>query len=176
MRKHNGMRPQDIAILLKIISIDGQEWQLITLSATLYISLSEVSESLNRSRVANLIDYKKKEVNRQNLMEFLEHGIKYVFPQEPGAMVRGVPTAHSHTFMKKLFASEVNYVWPDSNGEVIGSLIEPFYKRQVEAIKTDLQFYVLLALVDVIRVGKLREVKYAINELRKMILNEPSYK
>ena len=73
------MRPQDIAVLIKIVSMGDQPWQLSTLSNELSISISEISESLNRSRIAKLIDYEKKKINRQNLMEFLEHGIKYVF-------------------------------------------------------------------------------------------------
>jgi hypothetical protein len=175
MRKHNGMRPQDVAILLKIVSIDSDQWQLAGLANSLHISISEISESLNRSRIANLIDYNKKKVSRQNLFEFLEHGVQYVFPQEPGSMVRGIPTAHSHPFMKKKFASEMDYVWPDNNGNIMGLLIEPFYPKQVEAIHEDELFYKLLSLADVIRVGKVREIKYAITELRKNILHEPSY-
>lgn len=171
MRKHNGMRPQDVAILLKIIALADKPWQLVNLSGSLLISLSEISESLHRSRFANLIDYNKKKVNRQNLFEFLEHGLKYVFPQQPGSMVRGVPTAHSHPFMKKNFISEINYVWPDSKGEAMGLLIEPFYPKQVEAIKEDEKFYKLLALTDVIRVGRVREVKFAVDELKKNILH-----
>lgn len=175
MRKHNGMRPQDVAILLKIVSVKGKHWQLVELSNSLHISISEISESLNRSRLGALIDYNKKEVNRQNFMEFLEHGVRYVFPQQPGAMVRGIPTSHSHPFMKKQFISEMNYVWPDNKGEEMGLMIEPFYPKQVEAAKGDQEFYKLLALIDVIRVGKVREVKYALNELKKKILNEPSH-
>jgi len=175
MRKHNGMRPQDVAILLKIISMNGKHWQLSGLSNSLRISISEISESLNRSQLAGLIDYHKKQINRQNLLEFLEHGVRYVFPQQPGAMVRGIPTAHSHPFMKKTFASEINYVWPDNKGEEIGLMIEPFYPKQSEGVKDDPKYYKLLALVDVIRVGKAREVKHAANELKKNILHEPSY-
>lgn len=175
MRRHNGMRPQDVAILLKIIAINNTNWQLVTLANSLRISISEISESLNRSRVASLIDYNKKTVSRQSLLEFLEHGIRYVFPQEPGALVRGIPTAHSHLSMKSKFISEINYVWPDNKGTVVGLGIEPFYKKQVEAAKEDELYYKLLSLVDVIRVGKAREVKYAISELRKNILNEPSH-
>lgn len=174
MRKHNGMRPQDIAILLKIISLNGQHWQLVGLSNSIRISISEISESLNRSQFAGLIDYHKKQINRQNLLEFLEHGVRYVFPQQPGAMVRGTPTAHSHSFMKEIFISEMNYVWPDNKGETMGLMIEPFYPRQVEGVKEDPKYYKLLALVDVIRVGKVREVKYAISELRKIILHDSS--
>ncbi len=57
----------------------------------------------------------------------------------------------------------------------MGLTIEPFYKKQVEAVKEDQEYYRLLALVDVIRVGKVREIKYAVNELKKFILHEPSY-
>lgn len=174
MRKHNGMRPQDIAILLKICSGNNANWQLVPLSNALHISISEISESLNRSRLAHLVDYNKKQVSRQNLLEFLEHGVQYVFPQAPGAIVRGMPTAHSHPSMKQLFISEVDYVWPDAKGTHMGMLIEPLYPKQTEAIQEDPLFYELLALVDVIRVGKVREVKYAVAELKKH-LNEPSH-
>lgn len=170
MRKHNGMRPQDIAILLKLISLENTYWQLSSLSNELSISISEISESLNRSRISKLIDYDKKRVNRNNLLEFLEHGLKYVFPQQPGTLVRGIPTAHSMNEIKQNFISEVEYVWPDSNGETIGLLIEPLYPKQINAIKKDPSFYKLLALTDIIRVGRVREIKYAVEQLNNFIL------
>lgn len=176
MRKHNGMRPQDVAVLIKIISFGDNSWQLSILANSLSISISEISESLNRSRQAKLIDYEKKKINSQNLLEFLEHGIKYVFPQQPGAMVRGIPTAHSHPFLKKHFISEMNYVWPDPKGGTMGLLIEPLYPKQVNAVKGNDRFYKLMALIDVIRVGKVRETKFAIEELKKEIINESSQK
>ncbi len=175
MRKHNGMRPQDVAILLKVISKNSNDWQLMELATSLRISISEISESLNRSRIAGLLDYNKKKVNRQNLLEFLEHGVRYVFPQEPGAMVRGIATAHSHPSMKTKFISDVDYVWPANKGKVVGLMIEPFYPKQVDAVGEDEIYYKLLSMVDVIRVGKVREVKYAVTELKKNILNESSY-
>ena len=175
MRQHYGMRPQDIPVLLKIIALDGQEWNLQTLSNSLFISLSEISESLNRSRIAALIDYNKKTINRNNLFEFLEYGVKYVFPQQLGTMARGIATAHSHPCMKDSFISDVNYIWQDNKGDVRGLIIEPFYPKQVDAIKQDEILYKLLALIDVVRVGRVREIKYAIGELKKIILHEPSY-
>lgn len=171
MRKHNGMRPQDIAILLKIIALRENEWQLTSLSYTMHISISEVSESLNRSRLSNLIDYNKKKVNRHNFMEFLEHGVKYVFPQAPGTMVRGVPTAHAHPEIKANFISEINYVWADPKGQVMGLMIEPLYPNLVLAAKKDPFFYELMALLDIVRVGKTREVSYALRALKKFIIS-----
>jgi predicted transcriptional regulator len=172
MRKHNGMRPQDVAILLKIVALARDDWQIQPLSNDLRISISEISESLNRSRLAGLIDLKKKRPSRMSLLEFLQHGVKYVFPQSPGAMTRGMPTAHSHPFMKKHFLSDTNYVWPDAKGEVMGQMVEPFYERQPEAARDDSKFYLLLALVDAIRVGRVRESKLATDELKRILLDE----
>lgn len=174
MRKHNGMRPQDIVILLKIVALNGSSWRLTDIANDLSISLSEVSESLNRSVAANLIDYNKKFVMRLNLLEFIEHGMKYVFPQQPGALVRGVPTAHSHPDVKNTFISEVNYVWPDYHGKVVGQSIEPFYKNQTAAALKDQKLYSLLALADIIRVGRVRETTFAVAEIKKQLLNESS--
>lgn len=174
MRKHNGMRPQDIVILLKIIALDNKPWQNKDLARSLYISGSEISEALHRNELAGLIDYKKKRVNRQSLMEFLEHGLHYVFPQYPGTMVTGMPTAHCHPFMQQYFNAELQYVWPDSEwGEVRGLTIEPLYSGQVKAAREDAELYKMLALLDVIRVGRLREVHIAIEELHKIIRYEP---
>ncbi|MBL7751914.1 MAG: hypothetical protein JNN29_11050 [Chitinophagaceae bacterium] len=172
MRKHNGMRPQDIVVLLKLVLMEKEPLNLSGLSHALFLSLSEISESLNRSMIAGLVDYEKKKVFRQNLMEFIEHGAKYVFPQLPGSMVRGMPTAHSHPFMEQKISSDIPYVWPDNHGKVIGLELLPFYKKQVEAVKQDSKLYKLLALVDVLRVGKVREIKLAVAELKEMILHE----
>ncbi len=164
------MRPQDVAILLKLVALGDKGRQLTSLSHDLHISISEISESLNRSRLSKLIDFEKKKVSRHNLMEFLEHGVKYVFPQQPGTMTKGIRTAHSHPEIGENFISEINYVWADAKGDVMGLEIEPFYPKQVQAVKTDKLFYELMALLDVIRVGKIREVNFAVAQLKKYIL------
>jgi hypothetical protein len=176
MRKHNGMRPQDIVILLKIITLGNEHWQLKDLASQLYISPSEVSESLNRSQLAGLIDYNKKKVSRQSLMEFLQYGLHYVFPQHPGSMVNGIPTAHAHPSMNKQIISDQLYVWPDREGKSRGLAIEPFYPKQTMAVKQDKELYELLSLVDVLRVGRTREIKLAVDKLSKILYHEPSKK
>ena len=171
IRQHNGMRPQDIVILLKIIAKGQVAWQNKDLAAELFISQSEVSESLYRSAMAGLIDAdQRKKVYRQSLMEFLEHGIHYVFPAMPSTMINGVYTAHSHPYMQLEFKTEsLHYVWPDAKGEVRGLSILPFYKEQVKAVKQDEQLLLMLALLDVIQVGRVREMKYAIGKLKELI-------
>jgi hypothetical protein len=176
MRQHQGMRPQDIVILLKIIGLEGKNWLNKDLAQSLYISGSEIGVSLARSEMAGLIDYNKKRVNRKGLLEFLEHGLHYVFPQRPGTMVTGVPTAHGHPFIKGFIDADLIYVWPDFKGESRGLSIEPFYPNQVKAIREDENLYKILALLDVLRVGRVREIGIAKNELRNIILYEPQYK
>jgi len=166
------MRPQDVAILLKVIALADKAWQLSSLSYELHISISEISESLNRSRIAKLIDFEKKNVSRHRLLEFLEHGVKYVFPQQPGTMTKGIATAHSHASIKHNFVSDLDFVWPDMKGDMMGLQIEPFYPKQVLAAKADPYFYELMALMDVVRLGKIREVNYAVKQLKKYIADE----
>ena len=166
------MRPQDIVILLKIVALKDEPWQNKDLARYLMISASEISESLYRSAVAGLIDAdQRKRVYRQSLVEFLEHGLHYVFPAQPASMTNGMYTAHSHTVMQKKFANDSNvYVWPDPKGKVRGLSIEPLYKGQVEAAKKDQTLYLMLCMVDVIRVGRVREVKFAVEQLQELIL------
>ncbi|HOA37199.1 MAG TPA: hypothetical protein PLQ65_03595 [Flavihumibacter sp.] len=166
------MRPQDIVILLKIIVKGALPWQNKDLAAELFISPSEISESLYRSSLAGLIDSdQRKKVYRQSMMEFLEHGLHYVFPTQPGTIANGVYTAHSHPFMQQQFKVEaLHYVWPEAQGNVRGLSIEPLYKEQVKAALRDEKLYLMLALLDVIRVGRVRECKVAIDELKKLIL------
>lgn len=164
------MRPQDIFILLKLITIGHSNWQYRDLSVSLNISISEISESLQRSFVAGLVDEAKKNVYRQSLMEFIQYGLHYVFPQHPGGMVTGMPTAHSHVFYKSKLVSDLSYVWPDENGTIRGLSIQPLYKSVPFACNNDQKLYKLLAGIDIIRVGKTRELKLALEELKKDIL------
>lgn len=168
------MRPQDIVILLAIITFRKKDWLIKDLANSLYISQSEVSESLNRSQVAGLIDYNKRRVNRHALHEFIEFGLPYVFPVQPGVVVSGMPTAHSHPALKDKIISEQFYVWPEPGGPVRGFAVEPLYNKQVKAVKENNELYKLLAMVDVLRVGNRRETKFAKEILEKSILHESS--
>lgn len=169
MRKHNGMRPQDIVVLLKILALRTENWRAKQLADALSLSASEISESLNRSVLAGLVSGDKKRVYTNALFEFIQYGLHYVFPAAPGAMVNGIYTAHSHPFMQKRFKSEINYVWPYEKGKVRGLAIEPLYNKVTEAIQKDEVLYKMLALVDVLRVGRVREIKFAVAELKKIM-------
>ena len=98
------------------------------------------------------------------------YGLKYVFPAEPGATVKGVATAHSASPLKEHFGFVKDiYVWSYAKGKQRGQAIEPLYNTLPETAESDKLFYELLTIIDTIRIGKVREVKIAINELKKRL-------
>jgi len=163
------MRPHDIAILLKIAAKGKNSWMMKDLSRELEISASEISESLNRSVIAGLIAPDKKRLMKLALLDFLEHGLSYVYPQRPGALVRGIATAHSAPPLDQIIVSHDAYVWPSARGTIRGQAIEPLYPNLPLAVLWDNRFYELAALCDALRVGRAREKKIAIQELRKRL-------
>ena len=74
---------------------------------------------------------------KQPLMDFIQYGLKYAFPQQPGAIVRGVPTAHSMSPLSEEINSGENYVWPYARGQMRGQAIVPLYATAVQAALTD---------------------------------------
>ncbi|MCP1997459.1 hypothetical protein [Flavobacterium sp. HSC-61S13] len=168
---NKNLKPQDIVILLKIIVLKDTSWFHHTLAEDLGMSQSEISQSLNRSRYAGLIDFTRKKVNKIALTEFILHGIAYAFPQQPGVLVRGVLTAHAAEPLNRIISANDKYVWPYAKGLERGQAIEPLYKSVVLASLKDNSLYELLTMVDAIRVGRVREKEVAKKELEKRILN-----
>lgn len=165
------MSPLDVVVLLKLISLNDQPWNQKPLAEALFMSQSEISKSVARSRYAGLLDPSGKKVRKLALLDFLKSGIAYVFPQQPGAVVRGIPTAHSAAPLNQVIQSNEPYVWPSAKGTVRGQSIVPLYPSVVDAIQHDSQLHELLALVDALRVGRAREKELALAELQKRILN-----
>jgi hypothetical protein len=145
------------------------------LEASTGISKSEVNASIKRSIAVGMakLDRKtnKPKANVTALLEFIVHGIKYVFPANPSAITRGVPTSFAAPGLKgKLMtAGEFIFVWPDAMGKEQGQAIEPLYKTVPMAIKKDQRLYSYLALIDAIRLGQSRESSVAAKELGKRL-------
>ena len=169
MKKHSGMCPHDLAVLLKIASKEQKNWLMKDLASELEISGSEISESLNRSAIAGLISGDKRKLKALSLLDFLRSGLQYVYPQQPGAMVRGIVTAHSAPPLRDKIVSTEPYVWPFAKGSVRGQSIEPLHPKIPNACLKDSRFYELMALTDAIRVGKARERKMAMEMIKERL-------
>jgi len=170
------LKPQDIVVLLKLITEGNKSWTQLSIAKALIMSQSEVSESLARSGYARLLYENGRKVARQPLMDLLQYGIAVVFPLQPGNVVRGIPTAHSAPPLKDLIQSNEQYVWPYAKGGVRGHAIQPLYGSVLPLVEQDTELYELLALTDALRVGKVRERNLAIDLLKKKLLEESDYK
>lgn len=150
----------------------GLEWTYASLSKRIGISASECNESVKRGLICRLLrktrSSKRPVPDGKALAEFLVHGIKYVFPGQEGVLTRGVPTAFAAPVLAQalLSAGEHIYVWPDAKGNASGITLYPIHKSVPYAVKYDHVLYELLALVDAIRFGKLRESKMAVDQLQ----------
>jgi len=168
--KNSILKPQDVVILLKITSSSQIGWRQVDLAHSLNMSQSEISHSIKRCQYNGFLNETGKKLRAYAFFDFLRYGIKYVFPQKPGALQRGIPTAHSAPPLQDKINGEDIYIWPSPTGKVRGQTILPLYPTVPESVSDDKLFYELLALVDVLRVGKAREQELAIPELEKRLM------
>ncbi|MDD2942940.1 MAG: hypothetical protein PHC51_08260 [bacterium] len=165
------IKPQDLILALKLVVLPDRNWRMTDVADSLFISQSEVSNGLERLLSAKLVDAEKKKVLAANLFEFLVHGLKYVFPGTLGSVQRGMPTAYSakpvSTFVNE---TGIPVVWPWSEGEVRGETLAPLYPTLPMAAAQDDALYELLVLCDTIRIGRAREHKFAVQELKKRLI------
>ncbi|RZJ94762.1 MAG: hypothetical protein EOO60_02305 [Hymenobacter sp.] len=171
MRKFNGLRPQDVVLLLKLVAQPKQYWLGKDLAQALFLSASEVSEALARCRFSRLLaaDPHTLTVHRQALLDFLCYGLPYAFAVQPGAPARGLATGASAP-LQQTFGPEPAYVWPGAVGSQWGVAVEPLYPQAPAAAAQDAALYNLLALTDALRLGRPREVKLARQLLEQQLL------
>jgi len=172
------LKPQDIVVLLKLVSAGDRQFPIHELAVELGMSPSEVHQSLQRAQASKLLlvegsrgrKGQNRHVGGHSLTEFLLHGIKYAFPPELGTLTRGMPTAYAAPVFGGLVESgDPPPVWPDIHGPARGVAFEPLHRSAPEAARKDPKLYDLLALVDAIRGGRARERNFAAVELKKRI-------
>ena len=170
------LKPQDILILLKLVAVDSAPWSYGELAKQLGMSASEVHAAIKRCLSAHLAIKQEQTItpNHRNLLEFLVHGMRYVFPPERGELTRGIATAYAAEPLKQQFAgsTEPPPIWPDAEGDTKGITLKPLYKSAPFAAKKDNQLYELLALIDAIRIGRARERQLAILELSARLVDD----
>ena len=167
------LKPQDVVILLKLVTIGKDAWSFSTLSAALFMSPSEVHAGIHRAMAAKLavkITDRVKPAIR-SLEELIVHGLRYVFVPDRGEITRGMPTLHAGPPLSQMLVSSSDPppVWPDPEGNVRGQSFSPLYKSVPKAARLDIQLYELLVLSDAIRGGRQREREMAIKEISKRL-------
>jgi len=168
------MKAQDILIALKIQSLldQAQDVTVRGLAAATGMSCSQVSLSCRRLECVGLLAPGGRRTVGTALLEFLVHGLKYVFPLRQGDVSRGMPTGYAADPLRDQFLSskdDLVPVWPDPEGTVRGIVVQPLYKSAPMAAKRDKRLYEYLVLVDAIRSGRARERGKAIEILSQWL-------
>jgi len=158
----------DLFVCLELATSRRTDWTYSELGGELGLSASEANAAVKRSLAAGLLTpplgpKTKPGPHPRALLEFIRHGVQYAFHEEPGNIVRGMPTAHSALPLSAEIASdgEPPVVWPDAEGEVRGQAFRPLYRTVPHAARRDQELYRALALVDAIRGGRTRERRIA---------------
>lgn len=170
-REGVSLKSQDVLVLLKLAAHRDRAWSYPGLGIDLGMSSSEVHAAIKRAAEGGLFHIAKRAVNRNALLEFLVHGMKYVFPASRHGLTRGMPTSHAAPPLKAQFrgSQDLPPVWPDPDGPVRGEALEPLYKSVPHAARADAELYEWLALVDAVRAGRARERELAVKELRSRL-------
>ena len=165
------LKPQDLLVVLKLWVSEGQSLTYPALADALKMSISEVHGAVKRADAAGLLIEAKASArpNAGPLLEFLVHGVRYAFAPDRGGRTRGLPTGYAAPPLAEAFPpdEEPVPVWPHPMGVVRGESFSPIYKSAPEAALADRALYELLALVDAMRGGRVRE-----RNLAKQILAE----
>lgn len=156
---------------LTLAAHPGQEWTYPTLGQALGMSPSVVHAAVSRAGMSGIINLRTRSVIAPALLEFLIHGVRYVFPAERGRRTRGMVTGPSVGPLSKHLAAdeEAPLVWPYARGKDRGESLKPLYDTVPEAAEKDPELYALLTVVDSIRVGGARVREVAALVLKEMV-------
>ena len=165
------LKPQDLLVALRLVANSDQVAPtFLALANELSMSSSEVHASVKRAAASGLLDETTRKPNRSNLLEFLTHGVRYVFPPERSGLTRGIPTSHAAPPLNQHFAeSDLPPVWPHPDGTVRGEGFSPLYRSAPAAALQNSNLYEWLALVDALRGGRARERSLATKELTRRL-------
>lgn len=167
------LKPQDVitVVRLSLSQDESSTWSFVRLGEALALSPSEAHGSVQRGITCGLIsrEFDELQTNRVALMDFLVHGIRYVFPPLFGPIVQGVRTTAYVRPLSDYFPMDVTtmVVWPDPEGSDRGISLCPLYPTVPLAARRDQRLHEALALVDAIRAGSARERELGIKLLQE---------
>lgn len=183
------IKPQDIVVAIDLATARELPGTPSPIDSTLSsraiaerlgLSLGAVSQSYKRLRALRLVvsdvgtSSGRFRANTTGLSEFISHGIKYYSHPEVVGVGPGMATGWSAPPLQGkslMIPPETPYVWADSGASARGEQITPIHKSAVNLAKKNERAYMLLALIDVMRLGKYREQEIARMHLSDMLID-----
>lgn len=148
------LQPHDVVIALLYHDTPGLTVDHV--AKTLKLTPSDAASSLERLKLTGILSYdggNGLSVSPHALMEFLCHGIRYVFPATLGDNGRGLGTAYLRDVEEGENCSEAA-VWPAQDEGDYGRALQPLLTSFVDVVGRYPEVYNLLAAVDAIRLGR----------------------
>lgn len=172
------LKPQDLLVLLKVAAHPPQRWTYASLGGALSMSASEAHACVRRAVASGLaVAPARGEWSpvRPNLLEFVLHGVRYVWPATLGPATRGVPTSYgAEPLVGKITAAPGDTpVWAHLAGGAKGPTLSPLYRTAPHAALADPALHRLLALLDAFRAGRARERTLAAQFMQAALTEEP---
>jgi hypothetical protein len=148
---------------------DAAQMTYLELGRAVGLSTAEVHAAVRRAIAGGLVDANRRP-RRAAFLEFLLHGLKYVFPAQWKGLTRGVPTSLGAPPLQRHFGDvEQPPVWPHAMGKTRGEGLLPLYRSVPDVALEDPEFYEWMALVDALRSGRGRERQLATSELQRRL-------
>ena len=168
------LKPQDTLVALKYCSVMQQSamespttglkpgFSIRDLSEVIGISHGEISRSTKRLEAARLVVVRDNvSAVARNLLEWLSYGFRYYCPMESAGYGRGIATGWNCSLIEsEMHPPKPGWAWA-GNGDIEAEWIKPFHDSVPLAAMHDPWLYKALALVDVMRGGKPRELAIA---------------
>ena len=175
------LKPQDVFVACQIALLGDNPFTQLGMAEKLHLSSSTVFEALGRlkqAKLAVLTAYQPAKILPGKLLDFLVHGVPTIYFPKRIEVVRGIPTSVFSPLFRDRFAKEnqkpegrgpeILLVWPYSKGKEMGEGLLPLYPTVPIACSQDPDLYQLMAAIDVLRVGRVREREAAIAYLEDL--------
>ncbi len=164
------LKGQDMVVLAALMGGRSSGLAYAGLASRARLSVSEAHAAVQRLRDASLVS-EGHCVKRRNAREFLLHGLKYLFPPKIEAgLFRGLPASYAAPVAEDEFSVSGEIpVWRSETGTAYGRALAPLYPTAPEAAAADRGMYDRLAVMDMLRGGRLRERAFAERKLEELM-------
>ena len=168
------LKPVDLTVLTFLVAADlGADWTQQAIASGLGISQSSVHRALVQLRRSGLMVADEPQV--VPLRDLLVHAVRHVYPAQLGEPTRGLPTAWSADVLGvDSPRGGQALVWPLEGATGFGTRVLPLHGCVPEAARRSQPFYELMALIDVMRLGRVRDRAIAVRRLDALLVSRAS--
>src|SRR5512135_3502473 len=98
------LKQQDIAVIARLMEPEAAAMSYLALGRAVGLSAAEAHAAVKRATEAGLVDHERRP-RRAAFLEFLVHGLKYVFPAKWTGLTRGIPTSIAAEPLRRHFGA-----------------------------------------------------------------------